>query len=229
MPASASSAASAERDHRHAHLRERVGAVAREPARVRRQRRRQREHVRVVGLAQVRQAGARDHERAARVDLLHQVEALHLEVAHRGEVDRAGVVHHEVDAAEPLDGLRRRPPRPRPRRGCRRRSAAPRRRRPRSPRRRCRSCPGSFGCGSAVFAISATFAPSRAARAAIARPIPRLPPDMNMTLSVSEPWPRPWRPDAGSSGRTSSANWSRKRRWSSPGAWRTSSSKPRSA
>src|SRR3954447_9838072 len=40
--------------------------------------------------------------------------------------------------------------------------------------------PGSFGCGSAVFAIRATFAPSRAARSAIARPIPRLPPDMNI-------------------------------------------------
>ena len=38
---------------------------------------------------------------------------------------------------------------------------------------------------TAVFAISATFAPSRAARTVIARPIPRLPPDMNMT--------RPWR------------------------------------
>ena len=46
--------------------------------------------------------------------------------------------------------------------------------------------PGSFGCGSAVFAISATFTPSRAARAAIASPIPRLPPDMNMTRSFSE-------------------------------------------
>ena len=44
-----------------------------------------------------------------------------------------------------------------------------------------KTVPGSFGCGSAVFAISATLAPSRAALIAIARPIPRLPPDMNMT------------------------------------------------
>jgi hypothetical protein len=44
-----------------------------------------------------------------------------------------------------------------------------------------KTVPGSFGWGSAVFAISATLAPSRAARTAIARPIPRLPPDMNMT------------------------------------------------
>ena len=34
--------------------------------------------------------------------------------------------------------------------------------------------------------MSATFTPSRAARAAIASPIPRLPPDMNMTRSFSE-------------------------------------------
>src|ERR671910_637934 len=64
-----------------------------------------REHVRVVGLAQVRQARARDHERPAGVDLLHEVEALHLEVAHRGEVDGAGVVHDEVDAAKAVHGL----------------------------------------------------------------------------------------------------------------------------
>ena len=59
----------------------------------------------VVRLAQVRQAGAGHDEGAARVDLLHEVEALHLEVAHRGEVDGARVVHHEIDATEALDGL----------------------------------------------------------------------------------------------------------------------------
>ncbi|CAG6994010.1 hypothetical protein PICSAR154_02960 [Mycobacterium avium subsp. paratuberculosis] len=42
--------------------------------------------------------------------------------------------------------------------------------------------PGSFGCGSAVLAISAMLAPSWAARLAIARPIPRLAPEMNMVL-----------------------------------------------
>jgi hypothetical protein len=59
----------------------------------------------VVRLAQVWQAGARDHERPARVDLLHEVEALHLEVPHRRQVDGAGVVHHQVDAAEALHRL----------------------------------------------------------------------------------------------------------------------------
>src|SRR3954452_25604711 len=45
--------------------------------------------------------------------------------------------------------------------------------------------PGSRGCGSAVFAIRATFTPSRATRVAMASPIPRLPPDMNITRSFS--------------------------------------------
>ncbi|CNL14761.1 Uncharacterised protein [Mycobacterium tuberculosis] len=46
--------------------------------------------------------------------------------------------------------------------------------------------PGSFGCGSAVLAIKAMLAPSRAARLAIARPIPRLAPEMNMVLPLSD-------------------------------------------
>src|SRR5260370_3350064 len=46
--------------------------------------------------------------------------------------------------------------------------------------------PLSFGCGSAVFAASATLAPSRAARSAIASPMPRLPPDTNSVLPLSD-------------------------------------------
>src|ERR1700756_3170403 len=42
--------------------------------------------------------------------------------------------------------------------------------------------PGSLGCGSAVLAMRAMLAPSAAARLAIARPIPRLAPDMNIVL-----------------------------------------------
>src|SRR5580700_8131191 len=45
--------------------------------------------------------------------------------------------------------------------------------------------PSSLGSGSAVLAISATLAPSRAARSAIARPMPRLPPEMNKVLPAS--------------------------------------------
>ena len=43
--------------------------------------------------------------------------------------------------------------------------------------------PGSLGCGSAVFAAIAIFAPSSAAFFTIARPIPLLPPDIKITLS----------------------------------------------
>src|SRR4030088_872798 len=46
--------------------------------------------------------------------------------------------------------------------------------------------PLSFGCGSAVSAASATLAPSRAARSAIASPMPRLPPDTNSVLPLSD-------------------------------------------
>ena len=50
-----------------------------------------------------------------------------------------------------------------------------------------KTVPGSFGCGSAVFAISATFAPSAAIRFAIARPMPRLPPDTTTVRPASSP------------------------------------------
>src|SRR5512142_967809 len=46
--------------------------------------------------------------------------------------------------------------------------------------------PLSFGCGSVVFAAIATLAPSRAARSAIARPMPRLAPEMNSVLPLSD-------------------------------------------
>src|SRR5882724_693947 len=46
--------------------------------------------------------------------------------------------------------------------------------------------PFSFGCGSAVLAAIATLAPSRAARSAIASPMPRLPPDTNSVLPLSD-------------------------------------------
>src|SRR5690348_6332945 len=42
--------------------------------------------------------------------------------------------------------------------------------------------PGSLGCGSVVLPVTTTLAPSRAARSAIARPMPRLVPVMNRVL-----------------------------------------------
>src|SRR5699024_3265604 len=43
--------------------------------------------------------------------------------------------------------------------------------------------PGSFGCGSAVLANSTMLAPSSAKRLAIAKPIPRLPPEIRTVFS----------------------------------------------
>ena len=54
-------------------------------------------------LEQVRQRGRGEHESAAHVDVHHQVEALDRQVADVVQVDRGGVVQHQVDAAEPLD------------------------------------------------------------------------------------------------------------------------------
>src|SRR5256885_14857737 len=46
--------------------------------------------------------------------------------------------------------------------------------------------PLSLGCGSAVFASIATLAPSRAARNAMASPMPRLAPEMNKVLPLRD-------------------------------------------
>src|SRR4051812_22446112 len=45
--------------------------------------------------------------------------------------------------------------------------------------------PASLGCGSAVLAAMAILAPSRAARSAMASPMPRLAPEMNSVLPFS--------------------------------------------
>ena len=129
------------------------------------------------GLREVRHGLLRAEERAARVDLVHQVEALHRRVERAGEADRRGVVDEDVDAAEALD-----------RRGDRRLDlrlvADVGRDRERLAAGRSTSAaavwivPGSFGCGSVVLAAMTTLAPSAAARSAMAWPMPREAPVM---------------------------------------------------
>jgi hypothetical protein len=51
--------------------------------------------------------------------------------------------------------------------------------------------PGSFGFASAVLAATTTFAPSAAARSAIARPIPRLAPVMKSVFPFNVPMVNP--------------------------------------
>jgi len=62
----------------------------------------------VVGRAQVGEAGLRHDERAAAVDVQHEVVALDRQVGDRHERDRARVVHAQVDAAEAVHRLRHR-------------------------------------------------------------------------------------------------------------------------
>ena len=59
----------------------------------------------VGGLLQVWQAGLRQHEGPAGVDVLHQVVALDGDRLDGREVDRAGVVDADVDASELVDHL----------------------------------------------------------------------------------------------------------------------------
>ena len=61
--------------------------------------------MRVLGFHQLRDALLRDQEGAARVDLVHQVVALHRRGQRAGEADGAGIVHQDVDAAELGHGL----------------------------------------------------------------------------------------------------------------------------
>ena len=101
------------------------------------------------------------------------------------ERQRAGVVDADVDAAERLHRRRRRPARSAPRSGCRRRAPARARRLPPTSAAALLTVPSSLGCGWSVLATIATLAPSRAARSAIARPMPRLAPVMNSVLPLS--------------------------------------------
>ena len=64
------------------------------------ERRRQHENVRVVRLFQERDREFRHHERAARIDLMHEIETLHVGRLRVGQRDRAGIVDHDIDAAE---------------------------------------------------------------------------------------------------------------------------------
>ncbi|MNI72302.1 hypothetical protein D3C73_1282360 [compost metagenome] len=75
-----------------------------EPFRVQVQRRGQVEDV-PGGLLQVGQGGLAAQQYGAGVDLMHQVEALELQVRNASQLDGACVVHRRIDTAEMLIGL----------------------------------------------------------------------------------------------------------------------------
>jgi hypothetical protein len=62
--------------------------------------------MRVRRIRQMRDAELRGQISAARVDLVHEVEALHVRLGRLRQIDGAGVVDQDVDAAELLRGLR---------------------------------------------------------------------------------------------------------------------------
>ena len=95
----------AERAEAHPVLGDRVADVHLGPLRIEAERRRERQHVWVVRLLQMRDGVLGEDVGAARVDVLHQVVALHVHVLGAGEVDRARVVDAEINPAELLDRL----------------------------------------------------------------------------------------------------------------------------
>ena len=92
-----------EGQHRHAVLRERVRRMRTQPLGVQVDRRAEREDV-PAALFQHLRAGLRHDIGPTHVDLHHEVEALDRELGQRREVDRAGVVDADVDAAEVVGG-----------------------------------------------------------------------------------------------------------------------------
>ena len=78
MPLRAQLAGKPEHDQAHAELGHGVGGVGREPFLLHVERRRQHQDVRVRGLLEMRDRILRDDEGAARIDLMHQVEAAHV-------------------------------------------------------------------------------------------------------------------------------------------------------
>ncbi len=80
--------------------------MRRPPLRIEVRRWSQCQDVRVGRLQQPWQAGLRADETAARVDLMHQVKALHWRVQRAAQPDRTGVVDQDVQAAEGVHGRR---------------------------------------------------------------------------------------------------------------------------
>ena len=77
--------------------------MRRPPARIEIRRGRKRQDVGIGRAKQMRQACLGAQERAARIHLMHQVEAFHGGFQRAAKPDCAGVVDQRVDRAEPLD------------------------------------------------------------------------------------------------------------------------------
>jgi len=114
---------------------------------------------------------------------VHKVESLGVHLPRVAEMNRGSVVDADIDTTEVSS---RRLDRGFDRFGiphveCKRQGVAP----ATTSRAALWIVPSSFGCGSTVLAAMTTFAPSRAARSAIARPMLRLAPVMNRVRPAS--------------------------------------------
>lgn len=134
---------------------------------------------------QMRQARLRAKKTATAIDLLHQIKTLHRGIQCAAQINRAGVVDEDVDAAKRIQR----------RRDCGahlvfftnivfecQRAATGI---PPPPVRRYGSCPAIWGWRHRILAAIATFAPSCAARNAIAKPIREAPVMNNRVLPAS--------------------------------------------
>ncbi len=91
--------------HAHAVLGHGVGHVRAEPARLHVEGRRKHENMWIGALLKMREAGLNTHKGAARVDLVHEIEALQGGFPGPAQIDGTGVVDQNVDAAEMGCGL----------------------------------------------------------------------------------------------------------------------------
>ena len=168
------------------YLAHRVGDVRREPARLHVERRREVEDVGVGGLLEMRNARLRAQEGARARSRPCMRSKRFTGVSSVPVRLMALALFTRMSMPPKACGRAARPPRAiatssrtsswRP---------APGRRPPRSRPRRCGWCPGASGAARAVLAATATLAPSRAARSAIARPMPRVAPVMKRVLPAS--------------------------------------------
>ena len=93
--------------HNQAHTEfcHRVGGVRREPLLGHLEGRGEHQDMRVFAPCKIGNGKFRNHERAAGVDLLHEIVTPHIGCRDRRQLDRAGVVYDNIDASEFLRRL----------------------------------------------------------------------------------------------------------------------------
>ena len=104
MPFCAQFAGETQHHEAHAVLGDGIGGAAGKPFFPHVERGRIHQDVGIVRFFEMRDGVFRHHEGAARVDLMHQVEAAHVGIHDRRSLHGARIVDHDVDAAKGRDG-----------------------------------------------------------------------------------------------------------------------------